>query len=66
MSKLTEGSWKVERNPVVVGFLGGAVALCALFGWRPPTDWVNTAADLLSGAAFLYAMFKSRSKVTPV
>lgn len=66
MSKLFEGSPEPEDNPVVVGFIAGAVALFALFGWRPADDLLNTTTDVLSGAAYLYAMFKARSKVSPV
>lgn len=66
VSDLTEGSWKVDDNPVVVGFIASAVALFALFGWRPSSDVLNTATDVISGAAYLYAMFEARSKVSPV
>ena len=66
VSKLTEGSWSPSKNPVVVAFVVGAVALAEAFGWRPPTDWVNTATDVLGLAVAAYAALKARSKVTPL
>lgn len=66
MSKLTEGSWQPQDNPVVVGFVAGAVALLALFGWRPSNDLVNTAVDILSAGVAVFTVLDARRKVTPV